>query len=418
MFDLVKIKYDLPTLVLCLVAFSLPWGVVFYNISIAACFIYLIFYQLKNRELYFKTINHSVIYYALFLFFIVVSLLYSENKFQGIINASHYFHFIVWGIILDTFKNKIDVKIILKAFISSVILLGIYVNVSTFIHIIEQNESVLLLITHYNRNFLIQVVPDMMQPMYFSVYILTAWLFLFYIFERNTMIKKAVFLLLTLYFCFLLYILSSKVVAFYLFIFIFLQLSMSLLKKLVFYKRFLISCLSLIVFVFILNLFKAEIITLLFGNQSTIHWHQDFGARLLYFIENGDTSRTDNWNSALKIVKDNLFFGIGIGDVFDILQQYRDKSSWAYIENANTHNQFISIAVATGVVGVIAFLFFIFNLFAASIKTHNYLLLYFTLLFMVFMFVENVFDRHQGVILFGFFTFLLLNFNKSHYKVG
>ena len=101
--------------------------------------------------------------------------------------------------------------------------------------------------------------------------------------------------------------------------------------------------------------------------------------------------------------------GIGVGDIF---KEYEDLYEVKYFIKSPTrlpHNQFLTIAVSTGMVGLLFFLIsFIFPFTFQSAYKDPFLLALFILMFLSFL-VENTIERQYSV---GFYLiFLLLGLN-------
>lgn len=234
----------------------------------------------------------------------------------------------------------------------------------------------------------------------------------FYLLKRSKFIHQILFWIYTIYTLFILYILSSKVailfIGFYLGV-LFVSRVLWLLKV---KQNILFSMVTITVLAILIYSFRLDLVRLLFGEGESVLWHQDLIGRLKYFLETGDPVRHENWKASLIVIKENLFFGVGVGDAIFELQKLRSPSSWAYVEGANTHNQFLGITVAGGLIAMVSFLAFVVSLFNESIKAKSLVLTYFILLLMVFMFIENIFARHAGVIFFAFFLFLFVRANE------
>ena len=138
----------------------------------------------------------------------------------------------------------------------------------------------------------------------------------------------------------------------------------------------------------------------------------------------GGNSQVSEFNSSnvrngvyycdLKLIKEAPFFGVGLGDVQDSLDDcYQDYiNSKVYKWHIyNTHNQYAFFWIASGFLGFISFLSLIFLIFFNSFKRKNLLLFYLTSTTTITFFTENLLQRSDGVFFYSFFISLLL-FNK------
>jgi O-antigen ligase len=160
-----------------------------------------------------------------------------------------------------------------------------------------------------------------------------------------------------------------------------------------------------------------------------LFFHNPFSTRVKEYYNTGfsilgESSRAGEFNSSnvrngvyycdMKLIKDAPFFGVGLGDI-------QDKLNDCYQENINskvykwhtynTHNQYAFFWIASGVLGLISFLALICINFLNSFKKKNILLFYLSGITTMVFFTENLLQRSDGV-LFYFFFISLLFFNK------
>ncbi|MBB6461532.1 O-antigen ligase family protein [Flammeovirga kamogawensis] len=130
-------------------------------------------------------------------------------------------------------------------------------------------------------------------------------------------------------------------------------------------------------------------------------------------IKQTDKSRVRNWASGKKTISNSLWLGYGVGNTQEALQKYRPKNSYEYKERYNSHNQFIAIAVAFGIIGLILYFFMMFYYLYIGYIKNNYFLILFILLFNISSFTENLFDRQKGIVLFSVMVPLLISKMKK-----
>ncbi|MDD7915121.1 O-antigen ligase family protein [Polaribacter sp. MSW5] len=63
-------------------------------------------------------------------------------------------------------------------------------------------------------------------------------------------------------------------------------------------------------------------------------------------------------NTTLNAINEKPLFGYGIGDTKDVLSALEDKNSFFKGKYYNTHNQFLNTTLATGIIGLLLFIFF------------------------------------------------------------
>ncbi len=109
-----------------------------------------------------------------------------------------------------------------------------------------------------------------------------------------------------------------------------------------------------------------------------------------------------------SILKENLWLGVGTGDVFDAYRHAYLKDDRGMLEKFQgiSHNQFLTIGITLGVFG---FVWFVFTLaYPLFIYRKDYLYVAFVLLMVVSFLSDNTFDRQSGVTLFAFFNAFLI----------
>ena len=116
-------------------------------------------------------------------------------------------------------------------------------------------------------------------------------------------------------------------------------------------------------------------------------------------------------NTTLNAINEKPLFGYGIGDTKDVLSALEDKNSFFKGKYYNTHNQFLNTTLATGIIGLLLFIFFLLkNLQLIVFRSFEQLSI--VLLFVALMFIENILDRQNGIIYFSIFINYFSFYNK------
>jgi O-Antigen ligase len=144
------------------------------------------------------------------------------------------------------------------------------------------------------------------------------------------------------------------------------------------------------------------------------------------YSKNGDanghslTQRFEYWRTGFEIFKSNLWLGVGTGDV-DLAYQkkYTELNSTLQPEwRLRAHNQYLTFAIAFGLVGL---LWFLFSLIYPLIKLqhlHFLYLIFFTIAIVSFV-NEDTLETQAGVTFYAFFnSLLLLAINRKSPKKG
>jgi O-antigen ligase len=128
--------------------------------------------------------------------------------------------------------------------------------------------------------------------------------------------------------------------------------------------------------------------------------------------ENNSTGiRLAIYKCSFQSIKESPIFGYGFGDVRDkLLSCYVSRQVFMAKGNYNSHNQYLSIWLGMGLIGLLIFIYLIYFNLKITLKTSNFLGFSILLLFVVVMFFENILERQTGVVLFA----LLLNLFGFH----
>ncbi len=129
--------------------------------------------------------------------------------------------------------------------------------------------------------------------------------------------------------------------------------------------------------------------------------------------------RYEYWKTALAIIKQDPWIGIGSGDVQDAFNtQYElNKSVLLPERRLHSHNQYLSIAVGMGLIGLAWFLITLcYPLYAFQLQ-NNFLYMSFFIIVLLSFFTEDTLETQAGVTFYTFFNcfflFLLPRFKEE-----
>ena len=127
------------------------------------------------------------------------------------------------------------------------------------------------------------------------------------------------------------------------------------------------------------------------------------------------TQRFEYWKTSLQIIKDNWLIGVGTGDMnYAFKEQYEKMDSnltskW----RLRSHNQYLSITIGFGIIGLFWFLIFLFYPPIREKQLFDYLYFVFLVIFLISMLTEDTIETQAGVTFIAFFnSFLLLSRKK------
>ena len=130
---------------------------------------------------------------------------------------------------------------------------------------------------------------------------------------------------------------------------------------------------------------------------------------------NSIMQRYEYMKAATLLISKNIYTGVGTGDLEDALyEQYKEMNSKLKKEFIfHAHNQFLAIAIAFGIFGM---LWFIFALVYPAAKLHyfnDYYFLIFFIIIILSMFTDDTLETQAGATLFAFYYSLLLLSRKT-----
>lgn len=120
--------------------------------------------------------------------------------------------------------------------------------------------------------------------------------------------------------------------------------------------------------------------------------------------------RYEYWRTAIQLIEKQPILGVGTGDIPNAFkQQYIDSNSKLSPHNRNrSHNQYLSITVTFGFIGLLWFLFALFypGLIIKGFK--NYFYIIYWIILILSMLTEDTIESQEGVTYFALLTSLLL----------
>ncbi len=120
------------------------------------------------------------------------------------------------------------------------------------------------------------------------------------------------------------------------------------------------------------------------------------------------TNRVHIWKSGLELVKDNLFFGVGTGDIKQELNNrfIQDKQEYLAAKDTNSHNQILDYLIKYGIVGSLIIALSFMGYFKKAWNDHNQLFMMFLVLCCLCMLTENILNRQYGIVFFFYINSL------------
>jgi len=125
--------------------------------------------------------------------------------------------------------------------------------------------------------------------------------------------------------------------------------------------------------------------------------------------------RMARWEATLELVKRAPMIGYGSGAEKELLKQmYFEKKFYnAYLNEFNAHNEYLSIQLKWGLVGLSLYCFILFAGARIALKRKYLLFTAFMVIIAVVSVSENILDLNKGIFFYAFFFSFFLLMNRS-----
>lgn len=120
--------------------------------------------------------------------------------------------------------------------------------------------------------------------------------------------------------------------------------------------------------------------------------------------------RLARWGAIGELIKKSPLIGYGTGAEKELLKEkYFEKGLYiSYLNEFNTHSEYLGILLRTGVVGLLLFIYVLYFGFADAIRKRDVLFLSFMLIIIIVSVSENILDLNKGIFFYSFFFSLFL----------
>lgn len=119
--------------------------------------------------------------------------------------------------------------------------------------------------------------------------------------------------------------------------------------------------------------------------------------------------RASMWSTSLELILEKPIIGYGVGSEKRVLHE-KNIAKKKDIPVFHSHNQFLSIALQYGILGLLIFVFILVFIFWKSIHHIHYILISFILV--ISMITDSYLDIQQGIIYFAFLGSFILSQQK------
>jgi O-antigen ligase len=154
-----------------------------------------------------------------------------------------------------------------------------------------------------------------------------------------------------------------------------------------------------------LSFWKFNFLSARFKEIAQTKWEPPVG---VYY--NSTNLRIGSITCALSLLKDHWALGVGTGDAQQNLNHCYEVNQYSgvmYIDEYNTHNEYLNVWLSLGVIGLLVFVSsLLIPIREALVKRDHVYLIFLGLMVMTFL-TECILERQKGVIFFSFFNSLL-----------
>ncbi|MCU7548981.1 O-antigen ligase family protein [Chitinophagaceae bacterium LB-8] len=115
--------------------------------------------------------------------------------------------------------------------------------------------------------------------------------------------------------------------------------------------------------------------------------------------------RIERWKAAIELIWSSPIVGYGSGDEVDLLKaKYFQKKLYdSYLHHLNAHNQYLSIWIKFGIIGLLVYLYTLLYGYKLALQSRNILFLSFLLLITIVSFSESILDANKSLFFYSFF---------------
>ena len=127
-------------------------------------------------------------------------------------------------------------------------------------------------------------------------------------------------------------------------------------------------------------------------------------------------SRISRWETTFELIKKKPLTGYGAGTEISLLQdRFYDKKMYdSFIQGLNGHSEYLSIALKTGIFGLIIYLATLAFGFKIALRRKDLLFFNFMILVTIVSFSENLLDVDKGTFFYAFFfSFFMFSYDSN-----
>lgn len=332
----------------------------------------------------------------------IISLLWTQNIPMGFHNLGTQTSLIIFplfiGFIKPGFYTRVSIKAIFSAFILGTLTVTLYLLVKSILYTVSVKDGVFIFnpsIGQGENVFFYSEFSTFMHPTYFGMMVLFSASLCFIDLKMNLVARKYNYLKLTIgiFFLLVIFLISSRSIILATIVVIIGLLINNYSRR----KSLLLGAIAITVVIIIISVSHPRLryLVVQYSNSETIEEVESINERGIL------------WFSSYQIIRDNLFLGVGIGDVEDDLCSQLKKNGHDLGTLMNAHNQFLEYWLTSG---VLLFIVFLVGLTAPVFLHKNGGKIYYVSFVIICMFIfmfESTLRRFAGVAFFSIFYIIL-----------
>ena len=129
--------------------------------------------------------------------------------------------------------------------------------------------------------------------------------------------------------------------------------------------------------------------------------------------------RATRWGCAWQLIKQSPIYGHGSGSEVVLLKEvyFQRKLYRSFIGELNAHNEYLSMLMKTGLIGLLALLFVFFTGFKRAVQSKDVVFCAFLVITAVVSFSENILDANKGIFFFAYFFSLFYLGREKEFNI-
>jgi O-antigen ligase len=380
-----------------------------------------LFWIIENSPLFNKRTlannKHKILFLSFLILYMwqITGLLYADSLNMGIERISKRLSLLLFPLVLFYPGNKIvkNINLILRLFAVCTFVYIIYCFGNALHNSMLVQDGTWIFNPHpveydYENYFFGSRLSDTVHPSYLAMYVLLSMIIsVESFFDKSiSVIKRYFWILVTIIFLTVIYLLSSRSGVLSLVITLPLYLLLKFYRK--FPKWIVLVALTILVISFTALVRTNDRINDSIVGISKTNINDTFNNDVRFLI----------WKSAIGVIKQNFILGVGTGDASEELKKEYSSRGYiqGYYENLNAHNQYLEILLENGIIGLMLFMGILGYMSFIALSDRNLIYGCYILIMLVFFFFETVLNRLAGITFFPLFSFLILHLDNSKSK--